>query len=46
MILAFVVVNAKVAAQTLAFIWIAIGVVVLVFKALRRDPALAGMEEE
>ena len=46
-ILAFVVINAKIAAQVLGFIWIAAGVVVLlVFKALHREPELAGLEEE
>ena len=46
-ILAFVVVNAMVAAPILAFIWIAVGVVVLlIFRALNREPALAGLEEE
>lgn len=45
-ILAFVVVNAKVAAQVLAFVWIAIGVVILLtLKFLHREPELAGMEE-
>lgn len=46
-ILAFVVINAKVAAQVLAFIWIVIGVIVLVtFKAMHRRVELAGLEEE
>lgn len=46
-ILAFVVVNAKLAAQVLAFIWIAVGVVILItFKVMHREPALAGLEEE
>lgn len=46
-ILLFVVINAKIAAQTLALIWLAIGIVMLfVFKAMRREPELAGMEEE
>lgn len=46
-ILAFVVVNAKVAAQVLAFIWIVIGVIVLLsFKAMNRRVELAGLEEE
>lgn len=45
-ILAFVVINAKVAAQVLAFVWIAIGVVILLtLKFLHREPELAGMEE-
>ncbi len=45
-ILAFVVVNAKVAAQILAFIWIAVGVIVLlIFRVLNREPALSGMED-
>ena len=46
-ILAFVVVNAKVAAQQLAFVWIAIGVgVLLYFRARHKEPELAGMEAE
>ena len=46
-ILAFVVVNAKVAAQVLAFIWIAIGVVVLVaFKVMHKEPELTALEED
>ncbi len=46
-ILAFVVVNAKVAAQVLAFLWIAVGVVILfVFKAMHKEPALTALEEE
>ena len=46
-ILAFVVVNAKVAAQVLAILWIALGVVVLLsFKAMNRRLELAGLEEE
>lgn len=46
-ILAFVVVNAKVAAQQLAFIWIAIGVVILIaFKVMHREPELAGLEDQ
>ncbi|GAB47685.1 APC family permease [Mobilicoccus pelagius] len=45
-ILLFVVINAKVAAQALAFAWLALGVVVLlVFKVRNREPQLAGMEE-
>jgi hypothetical protein len=46
-ILAFVVINAKVAAQVLAFVWIAIGVVILVtLKALRREPELTALKED
>lgn len=46
-ILAFVVVNAKVAAQTLALCWLAVGVLVLVgFKMAHKEPALAGIEEQ
>jgi len=46
-ILAFVVVNAKVAAQVLAFLWIAVGVVILlVFKTMHKDPKLAVLEED
>jgi cell division protein FtsW (lipid II flippase) len=46
-ILLYVVINANVAAQRLGFVWLAIGVVVLViFKAMRREPELAGMSEE
>ena len=46
-ILAFVVVNAKIAAQVLGFVWIALGVVVLfVFKAMHRRIELAGLDEE
>jgi amino acid transporter len=42
-ILAFVVVNAKVAAQTLGFVWLAIGVVILLGLMLTgRRPVLAG----
>lgn len=45
-ILLFVVINAKVAAQVLAFVWLAIGVVILlVFKFRNREPQLAGMED-
>ncbi|MEU8345313.1 amino acid/polyamine/organocation transporter, APC superfamily [Actinomadura meyerae] len=47
LILGYVVVNAKVAAQKLAFLWLAIGVAVLVALLVRhRRPALAGIEEE
>ena len=46
-ILMFVVVNAKVAAQQLAFVWIAVGVVVLLYFRLRhRKLELAGLEEQ
>jgi amino acid transporter len=46
-ILLYVVINANVAAQRLGFVWLAIGVVVLIiFKAMRREPELAGMSEE
>ena len=43
-ILLYVVINAKVAAQVLGFVWLAIGIVVLlVFTATGRKPALAGV---
>jgi amino acid transporter len=46
-ILLFVVINAKVAAQTLALAWLGVGIVVLVvFRLLRKEPELAGMEDE
>lgn len=46
LILAFVVVNAKVAAQTLGFVWLAIGVVILLSLVLTgRKPILAGAEQ-
>jgi amino acid transporter len=46
LILAFVVVNAKVAAQTLGFVWLAIGVVILLTLVLTgRKPILAGAEQ-
>jgi amino acid transporter len=42
LILAYVVINAKVAAQTLGFVWLAIGVVILVSLTLTgREPKLA-----
>lgn len=45
-ILFYVVINAQVAAQTLGFVWLAIGVVVLVGLVLTgRRPELAGLEE-
>ena len=47
LILAYVVVNAKVAAQTLGFVWLAIGVVILVGLVLTgRKPVLAGAEQD
>lgn len=47
LILAYVVVNAKVAAQTLGFVWLAIGVVILLGLILTgRKPVLAGAEQE
>ena len=47
LILTFVVINAKVAAQSLAFIWIAIGAVILItFRSMKRIPELSGMDEE
>jgi amino acid transporter len=47
LILAYVVVNAKVAAQTLGFVWLAIGVVILLGLMLRgRKPVLAGAEPD
>lgn len=45
-ILLFVVINAKVAAQRLAFVWLAVGVVVLLsFKARHKEPELSGIAE-
>jgi amino acid transporter len=47
LILAFVVVNADVAAQTLGFVWLGIGVAVLIgLTAAGRRPVLAGMSSE
>ena len=47
LILAYVVVNAKVAAQTLGFVWLAIGVVILLGLILTgRKPVLAGAEQD
>nr|KEP23455.1 porin [Georgenia sp. SUBG003] len=46
-ILLFVVINASIAAQTLGLIWAGIGVVILVvLKATKREPQLAGMEHQ
>lgn len=46
-ILLFVVINAKIAAQVLALLWLAIGIVVLfVFKAMHREPELAGLDAD
>ncbi len=46
LILAYVVINAKVAAQVLGFVWLGIGVVVLVaFYATGRRPSLAALNE-
>lgn len=43
-ILGYVVINAKVAAQLLGFLWLGVGVVLLIgLVALRRRPALAGL---
>lgn len=45
-ILLFVVINAQIAAQVLAFVWFALGLLVLlIFKLRHREPVLAGMEE-
>jgi amino acid transporter len=45
-ILLYVVINAKVAAQVLGFVWLGIGVLVLLgFTATGRRPALAGMAD-
>jgi hypothetical protein len=45
-ILAYVVINAKVAAQVLGFIWLGIGVIVLITMYARgRRPTLAGLTE-
>ena len=47
LMIAFVVVNAKVAAQTLGFLWLAIGVVILIGLLLTgRKPLLAGVEHD
>ena len=46
-ILGYVVINAKVAAQTLGFLWLAIGVVILLsLKFTGRNAVLAGAEQE
>jgi amino acid transporter len=46
-ILGYVVINAKVAAQKLGFVWLGIGVVVLIgLLAAQRRPALAGIANE
>jgi amino acid transporter len=45
LILLYVVINAKVAAQILGFVWLGIGAVILViFYATGRRPALAGLD--
>jgi amino acid transporter len=47
LILAYVVVNAKVAAQTLGFVWLAIGCVILLSLTLTgREPVLAGPDRD
>jgi len=47
LILLYVVINAKVAAQTLGFAWLGVGVVVLIVNyALGRRPTLSGLEED
>ena len=47
LILAYVVVNAKVAAQTLGFVWLAIGCVILLSLTLAgREPVLAGPDRD
>ena len=47
LILAYVVVNAKVAAQTLGFVWLAIGSVILLSLTLTgREPVLAGPDRD
>ena len=47
LMIAFVVVNAKVAAQTLGFLWLAIGVVILIGLLLTgRKPLLTGVEHD
>src|SRR3954464_6015233 len=47
LILLYVVINAKVAAQTLGFIWLGIGVIVLIsFYVSGRRPSLAGLSQE
>ncbi|MBN9610082.1 MAG: APC family permease [Actinobacteria bacterium] len=46
-ILAYVVINAKIAAQTLGFVWFAIGIVILVVLiAMGRRPRLAGVADD
>lgn len=46
-ILLFVVINASIAAQTIGLIWAGIGVLILiVLKATKREPELAGMEHQ
>ena len=46
-ILGYVVINAKVAAQTLGFVWLAIGVIILLgLKFTGRNAVLAGAEQE
>jgi hypothetical protein len=45
-ILAYVVINAKVAAQVLGFVWLGIGAVILIaLYATGRRPRLAGLDE-
>ena len=47
LILLYVVINADIAAQTLGFLWLGIGVIVLItFYLTGRRPELAGLSEE
>jgi len=47
LILLYVVINANIAAQTLGFIWLGIGIIVLIsFYVSGRRPALAGLNPE
>jgi len=47
LILLYVVINANIAAQTLGFIWLGIGVIVLIsFYVSGRRPTLAGLSQE
>ncbi|MCO8275101.1 hypothetical protein M1L60_31430 [Actinoplanes sp. TRM 88003] len=47
LILLYVVINADIAAQTLGFAWLGVGVIVLiVFSVTGRRPALAGLSDQ
>jgi amino acid transporter len=46
-ILAYVVINAQVAAQRLGFAWLGVGIIILfIYMAVGRTPTVAGIEEE